>query len=123
MKNTTAVLIGGIVACFVVVVVACTLVTLFSDRDVATFITPVLGFTGTTLALLATLARVGAVDAKVDSVTESVDYLANGGTDAKIRAGIADVVKEDFIKDDVGEQLDADRATRAAGAGPASSSN
>lgn len=108
-KTSTTVLIAGIVACFVTVVLACTIVVLFTDKDgVAAFVTPILGFTGTTLALLAAMAKVGDVDRKVE-------YLANGGTDAKIRAGIADVVKEDFLKDDAAEQLEADRAHRAAG--------
>lgn len=49
-----------------------------------------------------------AIDAKVD-------YLANGGTDAKLRAGVADVVRPEFLRDDVSDQLAADRVHRANG--------
>lgn len=107
-RTSTATLVAGIVACFITVVIACTLVTLFSAADVATFVAPLLGFTGTTLALLAAMAKVNDVDRKVD-------YLANGGTDAKIRAGIADVVRPELLKDEAAPQLEADRAHREAG--------
>jgi hypothetical protein len=107
-KGST-VLVGGIVMCFVVVVLACTAVYLADPGgdNVAGFITPILGFTGTTLALLATLHKLNQTD-------EKVDYLANGGTDAKIRAGIADVVRPELLKPEAGEQLEADRAHRDA---------
>lgn len=51
----------------------------------------------------------------VRAVDEKVDYLANGGTDAKMRAGIADVIPESMLKTEyVTDQLDADRAHRDA---------
>lgn len=116
MKNIST-LVLGIVACFITVVLACTLVALFAGDGVADFITPLLGFTGTTLALLATIAKVGDVDSKVQDMKGNVEYLANGGTDAKIRAGIADVVKDEFLKDEdhTVEQLAADRIRRDEG--------
>lgn len=109
MKTSSNALIAGIVVCFVVVVGACTAVYLADPGgdNVAGFITPILGFTGTTLALLATLHKIGETDKKVD-------YLANGGTDAKIRAGIADVVRDDLLKPGLEEQLEADYAHRDA---------
>lgn len=42
-----------------------------------------------------------------------VDFLANGGTDAKVRAGIADMIDGRYLRDDVHEQLALDRAVRA----------
>lgn len=47
-------------------------------------------------------------------INTKVDYLANGGTDAKVRAGIADVVRPEFLRDDSGDQIAADRVHRDA---------
>lgn len=95
-----------------VVVLSVVLLVVFApkDTDVVGVLTILLGFLTTTIATLVTLGRVQAVDQKVE-------YLANGGTDAKIRAGIADVVRPELLKPDADEQLEADRAHRAAGPG------
>lgn len=114
-RASTTVLIRGIVACFVTVVTACTIAIIFApDGDaVAMFLTMVLGFATSTVAALVTLAKVQAVD-------EKVDYLANGGMDSKVRAGVADVLKPELVDPDVERLLAVDRATRAAGPGNAS---
>lgn len=56
---------------------------------------------------LATLVTVGRIKSQVD-------FLANGGTDAKTRAAIADVVKEDYLREDAKPQLIVDRRIRSA---------
>lgn len=110
MKVSSGALIGGIVACFVTVVLASvTVVVLVPDQSAVALTTALLGSLTSTIAVLAALAKVSAVD-------EKVEYLANGGTDAKIRAGIADVVKPELLRADADtdELLAADRAHRAA---------
>lgn len=97
-----------IVALLLGVIAALTLVALFSDKSEAAFLTPVIGLAGVGVTQLVAMAKVGEVDRKVD-------YLANGGMDAKVRAGVADVVKPTLLNDDAAEQITADRATRAAG--------
>lgn len=103
-------LVAGIVACFITVVIACTVALIFApDGDIVIpFLTMVLGFGGTTVTALITLTQVRSVDQKVD-------YLANGGMDSKIRAGVADVVRPDLVDPDVERLLQVDREHRAAG--------
>lgn len=103
-------LIVGIVVCFVAVVGACTAIFLADPTgERATIMaTTLLGSLTGTVAALAALYKVTDVDKKVE-------YLANGGTDAKIRAGIADVVKPDLLKDEAQDQIELDRLHRLAG--------
>lgn len=103
-------LIFGVVACFVTVVVACTVAFIAApDGDaVVTFLTMVLGFASTTVAALITLTKVQGVDKKVD-------YLANGGMDSKIRAGVAEVLRPHLIKPEAEALIEKDKAHREAG--------
>lgn len=77
-----------------------------------------LGAVGTGLALViaqvANYVKTGRVESRVAAQGAQVEYLTNGGTDAKVRAGLADIIDPRFLKPDVGEQLEADRAHRAA---------
>lgn len=118
MKTTNAVLLA-IAGCFVTVVVACTVVYTVDSQGATDFITPVLGFTGTTLALVAGLAQINRKQAEqqaqLDDVKRDVGYLANGGMDAKARAAIGDVVREELLKPEAKAQLEQDRAYRDAG--------
>lgn len=113
-KTPTSTLVLGIVACFVTVVIACTIALIFApDGDtIATFLTMILGFATSTVAALVTLVKVQAVDQKVD-------YLTNGGMDSKVRAGVAEVLKPELIDPDAQGLLIADRVTRDAGPGSA----
>lgn len=105
-------LVVGIVACFVVVVCACTAAFIFAPagKDVGLFLTGVLGFATTTVATLVTLNKVQTVDQKVD-------YLTNGGMDSKVRAGVADVLKPELLDPDAEPLIAADRVHRATGSG------
>jgi hypothetical protein len=121
MKTTTNAVLLAIAACFVTVVAACTVVYVVDSETSAGFITPILGFTGTTLALVAGLATVARKQTEtkeqLDDVKQTTDYLANGGLDAKIRAGLADLLPDHLMKPGVEDQLEQDRATREAGPG------
>lgn len=117
--------ISAVVCCLIV----CLSIVYITDNsggtNLALFVTPLLTFGGTVIALLGTLGplakKVEATKDRMEAVDEKVDYLANGGTDAKVRAGIADVVKDEFLKDDAEDQLQADRAHRDAS--PANGAN
>lgn len=50
--------------------------------------------------------------AKLHGVGRQVDFLANGGTDAKVRAAIGDVVDPALLRDDAHDQIAVDRAVR-----------
>lgn len=110
--STSTLLVAGIVACFVTVVTASTVAFIFApDGDaVAMFLTMVLGFATSTIAVLVTLT-------KVQSVDEKVEYLANGGMDAKVRAGVAEVLRPELVDPEAEDLIAVDRVTRAAGPG------
>lgn len=100
-----------IVAVVCVVLVAVTIVTVFTDKSEAAFLTPVLGFAGLGLAQLVQARKVG-------ETAEQVKYLANGGSDAKNRTALVDVLKPEVIRDDYLENDEAaDRAHIEAGPG------
>lgn len=129
MKTNNAV-IGAIVACFVTIVVCSTVVFAVDHEAAGGFLTPLLGFAGTTIALVAGLTTINRKQAEqqaqLDEVQRTANYLANGGTDAKVRAGLADALKPELLKDDpeTKAQLEADRAYRDAGpGGPAGASD
>jgi hypothetical protein len=83
------------------------LLVLFAPPD--TDLVKLLGAIGTGLALVA--GQVATL-LKTRSVSRTVDELNNDRMDAKIRAGVADVLPEHLIDPDVQPQLTADRARR-----------
>lgn len=70
------------------------------------------GLVGLLLGAFATLVVNVGVLFQLGQVKRNVDYLANGGTDSKIRAAIADVVDARYIRDDAQPQLTEDRLHR-----------
>lgn len=117
--NPVIAVIAGIVACFVTIAVCSTVVYAVDSEAAADFLTPVLGFAGTTLALIAGLVAVTRKQEEtarqLDDVKRDVTYLANGGMDAKVRAGVADVLPDHLLDPEAAEQIEADRAYREAG--------
>ncbi|MDQ6524332.1 hypothetical protein RB608_12005 [Nocardioides sp. LHD-245] len=115
MKTTNAV-IAGIVACFVTVAICSTVLFAVDAQSAGDFLTPLLGFAGTTFALVAGLATVARKQAETD---EKVTFLANGGMDSKVRAAVADLLPDHLIKQDpeTQAQLEVDRDIRDAGPG------
>ncbi len=118
MKTINAVALA-VTVCFVAVVAASTAVYAI-DRDAAgDFVTPLFTALGTTVALIAGLAQLGRKQAdterKVDEALAGVNYLSNGGMDAKVRAGVADVLPDHLIDPEAKPQIEQDRVRRAAG--------
>jgi len=65
-------------------------------------------FVGLLVSLITTLVNLG----RTEQIKETVHDLANGRMDAKIRAGVADVLANHLIDPTAGAQLDVDRARR-----------
>lgn len=61
-----------------------------------------------TISLIGILAALG----RIEQTKSTVDDLANGKMDAKIRAGVADVLADHFIDPAAVQQLAKDRARR-----------
>ncbi|UUW92664.1 hypothetical protein [Pimelobacter simplex] len=118
MKTTNAVVLA-IAAGFVTIVAAAAVVFVVEPDAATEFVTPLLTFAGTTFAVIAGLASVGRKQdeqrRQLDDVSSKVEYLANGGTDAKVRAGVADVIRSELLDPKAAEQIAADRAHREAG--------
>jgi len=110
-NGTARTIILGIVVVVVATVLASAAVLIFAPdgADIA----PLVGMVGPTVAALGALYAARQVDAKVDRVEQTTEELANGTMDAKIRAGIADVIPESILDDTYRrQQLAADRIRR-----------
>lgn len=101
------VLVLAIAGMFVVVVASITFMVIAVEDGarVESMIGLMLAALTPTIATLVTLAQ-------VRNMGQQVDFLANGGTDAKVRAAVADVIDPAVLRDDVHDQLAVDRAVR-----------
>jgi hypothetical protein len=118
-STTVIVVVVAVMFCFVVAAVVGLTIFAREGTDVGPTVTALLGALATAIPILVTLVKVQEQGAKQNELSEKVDYLANGGTDAKNRAALADVLKPELLKDDpeTQAQLEADRAHREAGPG------
>lgn len=73
-------------------------------------VTLVLGVLAPTLAILATMRQVSAVNSKVDQVVSDTHDLTNGLLASSVRAGVADVIHDDLIDPAAKPQLAVDQA-------------
>lgn len=114
--RTARTVILAIVILFSVTLVAVTLLTLFTkDPESNTaLVASLFGNLGAIAAVLVNLQRTASVEEKVDTVGQQTSDLVNGLLDAKVRAGVADVMHPDLIDPDAHAQLHADRAKRTA---------
>lgn len=110
MKNTNTSLANAIVAVVAVAILGAVLVYIFAPEGAD--IAPLIGLVGPTVATLAVLGKVNNVDDKIDRVDQRTEDLTNGLMDAKLRAGVADVLGEHLIDPAARGQLEADRARR-----------
>ena len=123
MKNNNVLAIAlALAACFVAVVAACTVVFAINPDAAGDFATQLLTALGTIGALIAGLAQLGrkqdATDRKVDEALAGVQYLSNGGMDAKVRAGVADVLPDHLIDPQAMPLIEQDRVRRELGPQP-----
>lgn len=113
MKNPTTALalIAAAALCFCVGVASIVILVIFAPEgtDIAAILAQV--FTG--LAALGAAAGAILTRSKVERVGKTVDYLANGGSDAKNRTSLVDVIKPEYLREDyLTEQAGADYAHR-----------
>lgn len=106
--STALVISVAVVACVAIASVALILVTLEKSELPEGWLGMFLGFLGTLLVAVISLA-------KVDKIGQQVDDLSNGKMDAKIRAGVSDVLANHLIDPAAVHQLEADRARRDEG--------
>lgn len=125
--KTTRTIVWAIVCLFSVTMGATVALFLVADNPTmaATMVTSLLGSLGTIAAVLVTLQKTAQVSARVDQVAGTMDTvdgrthdLVNGLLDAKVRAGVAEVLHPDLVDPAVLAQVDADKATRAEGRAP-----
>ena len=113
--------IGGAVLLVLGVMLAIVLLyTLQPDEDHSSVVTLLIGLTSTSvlamLALLKTLdnaTELHANTATTEATAATVEHLANGSMDAKIRLAVAEVLHPEAIDPGVRPQLEVDRETRA----------
>lgn len=87
-------IIAGIVAVVIVAIMAATVVLVFAPgQDIA----PLVGMVAPTVASLAGLIAIRQVGERVGRVEKHAEELANGKMDAKIRAGVADVIPDHLL--------------------------
>lgn len=114
MKNNNVLIVVALAVCFIVINIG-TVVAFIAhpEADVVALMAPLLTNFVTLAGIVVAIVNGNKTAQQLERTDEKVDYLANGGTDAKIRAGIADVLRPDLLKPDATEQLTADRVHRA----------
>jgi len=104
--SSTAVIVGAVIAlCFVVAAVVVLVLFLPPDRDAMPYVALLMSTVGTTVAGILALMKLQGVDDKVTDLT-------NGVMDAKIRAGVADVLPDSSLDPGAADQIRDDRARR-----------
>lgn len=104
---STNVIVLAVLAMFVCVVGSITLMAIAVEDGAR-----LESLVGQLLATLTPTIATVALLAKVHGVGRQVDFLANGGTDAKVRAAVADVIDPDLLREDAHDQIAVDRAVR-----------
>lgn len=95
--TTAALIVVAIVFCVTVLAVLAAFLFAPEGRDLTLVIGPLLGTLAPTIAAVALLMNLNKVDAKVEEVRQDTYRLTNGLLDAKVRAGVADVVKDEHL--------------------------
>lgn len=103
-QPSTALIVAlTIVACCGIGATALIIITLDKSQLPEGWLALFIGFVGTAIAVVASLA-------KIDRIGRQVDDLANGTMEAKIITGIADVVKNEHLDPAATSQIEAARA-------------
>jgi hypothetical protein len=86
----------------------------YAGEQASASITALLATLPATVAVIVNLVRVEGVGQDVQEVRQNTRDLANGLMDAKVRAGVAEVLDPALIDEAAVEQLERDRARVAA---------
>lgn len=111
-NNNVLVIVGGVIFCFVVAACVAVFIAAPEGANTGSLITLLLGSLASTLASLGVLAKVNQTEAKVDRVADDTYRLTNGLLDAKVRAGVADVLPDHMIDPDARTLIEGDRKMR-----------
>ena len=112
VSSTAALVVVAIV--FVVTLLSVLAAFLFAPegRDLTLVIGPLLGTLAPTIAAVALLVQVRGVQADVSQVRQDTHALTNGLLDSKVRAGVADVVRDEHLDPSARALVENDRAVR-----------
>jgi hypothetical protein len=118
-NNNVLVIVAAVVFCFVIAACVAVFAAAPEGANTGSLITLLIGQLAPTLVALGVLAKVNAVDQKADATSAQVSQVAqdtyrltNGLLDAKVRAGVADVLPDHLIDPDAREQIADDRRVR-----------
>lgn len=112
VSTTAALVVVAVVFCVTVLSVLLAFLFAPADRDLTLVVGPLLGTLAPTIAAVALLVQVRGVQADVQQVRQDTHALTNGLLDSKVRAGVADVVRDEHLDPDAAEQIAEDRAVR-----------
>lgn len=111
--STTVVVVGVVVVfCFTIAACVAVFVAAPDGANTGSLVTILLSSVAQVIGVLALLVKVSGTDAKVDQVAQDTYRLTNGLLDAKVRAGVADVVAPELLRDDAHAQVALDRQVR-----------
>lgn len=111
-SNNVVVIVGGVIFCFVVAACVAVFIAAPEGANTGSLVAILIGSLAPTLASLGVLAKVNNTDAKVDRVADDTYRLTNGLLDAKVRAGVADVLPDHLIDPEARDQIVEDRKIR-----------
>lgn len=112
VSTTAALIVVAVVFCVTVLSVLLAFLFAPADRDLTLVIGPLLGTLAPTIAAVALLVQVRGVQADVAQVREDTHALTNGLLDSKVRAGVADVIRDEHLDPGAVALIDEDRAVR-----------
>lgn len=112
MTSVAALVVVAVVFCVTVLSVLLAFLFAPEGRDLTLVIGPLLGTLAPTIAAVALLVQVRGVQADVQQVRSDTHALTNGLLDSKVRAGVADVVRDEHLDPGAAALIDRDRAVR-----------
>jgi len=92
--QTTRTIVWAVVILFVAVLVAVVLLAIYAGDKAEVLVTTILAQVAGLVAILANLQRTRAVEEQVQVVADDTYALRNGLLDAKVRAGVAEVLPD-----------------------------
>lgn len=109
--KTSANLVWAIVVLFIATLASVILLVWLVGVEASTaLVASLVANLGTIVAVLANFQRTGVVEGKVDQVAADAHDLVNGLLDAKVRAGVAEVLVPHMVDPEAAHQLRQDRA-------------
>lgn len=110
--TTAALVVVAVVFCVTVLSVLLAFLFAPEGRDLTLVVGPLLGTLAPTIAAVALLVQVRGVQADVQQVREDTHALTNGLLDSKVRAGVADVIRDEHLDPEAVALISEDRAVR-----------